>query len=180
MFTWALSSCPLDHLFCQPRQRKSSFGGTLYLSVLIPGNTFMLCASLSVSFLVPLGWENFFQHLGESGQMFVSRDWPCVGVCLSVFCCEECSVGLSQGGFCLTQPTVLRFCYFSFLLLWADTCGSLAHKRTHRRLISSKVEVVSVRTGRLSGSVANWAAAAAAAQLSFVPGHFGDKVAPSQ
>lgn len=65
-----------------------------------------------------------------------------------------------------------------FLFLWADTCGSLAHKRTHHRLISSKVEVAGVRTGRLSGSVANWApAAAAAAQLSSVPRHFGDKQA---
>lgn len=29
--------------------------------------------------------------------MFASKDWPCVGVWLSVFCYEECSVGLSQG-----------------------------------------------------------------------------------
>lgn len=77
----------------------------------------MLCSSLSVSFLVLSAREKFFKRLGESGQTFVSRDWPCVGVCLSVFCCEECSVGLSQGGFCLTQPTVLCSIFFVCVFL---------------------------------------------------------------
>lgn len=73
----------------------------------------MLRSSLSVSFLVLSAREKFFKRLGESGQTFVSRDRPRVGVCLSVFCCEECSVSLSPGGFCFTQPTVLLSVFFS-------------------------------------------------------------------
>lgn len=180
MFTWDLSSCPFDHLFCQPRQRQSSFGGTLYLSVLISGNIFMLCASLSVSF--SCCWAerislNISGSLDKCLLAGIGLVWVFACLCSAV---KNVLWVYHRADSAQLSPQCCVSVIF-FLLLWADTCGSLAHKRTHHRLISRKVEVASVRTGRLSGSVANWAPAeaAAAAQLSSVPGHFGDKPRPS-